>query len=130
MAVQPPPARGGEQWPFSALADRQVDRPGGARRERNGDDLAALAGYRQGPVPALQAKILDIGAGGLRDPQPIEGEQGDQRMLGRQTEPGRDQQGAQLVAAQRGGVRLVVHPRAADVRRRECSRSSSSTAYL
>ena len=34
----------------------------------------------------------------------------------RRTEPGGDQQGAELVAVQRDGVRLVVHPRAADVR--------------
>ena len=36
-------------------------------------------------------------------------------MLGRRPEPGGDQQGAELVAVQRGGVRLVVQPGAADV---------------
>jgi hypothetical protein len=45
--------------------------------------LAALAGDGQSPVPAFQAQLLDIGAGGLRDPQPVQGKQGDQRVLQR-----------------------------------------------
>jgi hypothetical protein len=52
---QPPPVRGGEQRSFGALADGQVDGAGGARCERDGDDLAALAGDDQGAVPAFQA---------------------------------------------------------------------------
>ena len=40
----------------------------------------------------------------------------DQLMLGRRPEPGSHQQGAELVAVQRGGVRLIIHPRAADMR--------------
>ena len=51
MPVQSPPVRGNEQRPFAALADGQVDRAGGARGERDGDDLAALAGDDQGPWP-------------------------------------------------------------------------------
>jgi hypothetical protein len=39
---------------------------GGARRERDGDDLAALARDDQVAVPALQAEVLDVGAGRLR----------------------------------------------------------------
>jgi hypothetical protein len=60
VPVQPPPARGDEQRTFGALADRQLDRPGGPRRERDGDDLAALASDDQGAVPALQAQLLDV----------------------------------------------------------------------
>jgi hypothetical protein len=37
-------------------------------------------------------------------------------MLGRRAEAGSDQQGAELVAVQRDGVRLVVQPRPPDVR--------------
>ena len=37
-------------------------------------------------------------------------------MLGGRAEPGSDQQRAELVAVQRDGVGLVVHPRTADVR--------------
>jgi hypothetical protein len=36
-------------------------------------------------------------------------------MPGRRAEPGGDQQGAELVAVQRDGVRLVIHPRPPDV---------------
>ena len=60
-----------------ALADGQVDRPGGARRERDGDDLAALADDHQGAVAAFQAQLLDVSAGSLRHPQPVQGQQGD-----------------------------------------------------
>jgi len=56
-------------------------------------------------------------------------EQGDQAMPGRRAEPG-DQQRAEFVAVQGDGAGLVVRPRLADVRGREWSRSSSSTAYL
>jgi hypothetical protein len=98
VPVEPAPVRGQERWPAGALADGQVDCPGGAWRERDGDDLAALAGDGQRPVPALQSQVLDVGAGGFGDPQPVQREQGDQRMLCRRPEPGGDQQGAELVA--------------------------------
>jgi hypothetical protein len=39
-------------------------------------------------------------------------------MLARRPEAGGDQQRAELVAVQRDGTRLVVHPRTADVRSR------------
>jgi hypothetical protein len=83
VPVQPPSVRCEEHRAAGALADDQVDRPGRARRQRDGHHLAALAGDGQGPVPAFQAQVLDAGAGGLRDPQPVQGEQGDQRMLSR-----------------------------------------------
>jgi len=61
VPVQPPPLHGPEHRPLGALADGQVDRPGGPRRQQDGDDLAALAADRQCPVPALQAQELDSG---------------------------------------------------------------------
>jgi hypothetical protein len=67
-------------------------------------------------VAPFQSQVLDIGTGGLGDPQPVQSQQGDQRMLGRRAEPGGHQQGAGLVAVQGDGVGLVVHPRTADVR--------------
>jgi len=69
----------------------------GARGERDRDHLAALARDHQGPVAALDTKVLDIGARGLRHPQPIQRQQGDQRVLGGQAEPGCDTQRAELV---------------------------------
>ena len=69
-------------------------------------------------MTALQPEVLDVGASGLRDPQPVERQQGDQGVLGGRAEPGGDQVGAEFVAVQGGGVRLVVQPGPADVRGR------------
>ena len=67
-------------------------------------------------MPAVQAQLLDVRAGGLADPQPVQREQRDQRMLAGRAQPGGDQDGAELVAVQGGGVGLVVHPRPPDMR--------------
>jgi hypothetical protein len=66
-------------------------------------------------MPALDAQALDVGAGGFGDPQPIEGQQRDQGMLGGHAEPGGNQQRAKLVAVQRGGMRLIIQPWAPDM---------------
>jgi hypothetical protein len=104
VPVQAPAVRPHEHRPLAALADSQVDRPGGPGGERDGDDLAALAGDDQRPVPPLQAQLLDVRAGGLGDPQPVQGQEGDQRMLSGRPQPGRDQERAELVAVQRDRV--------------------------
>ena len=62
------------------------------------------------PVAAFQIEVLDVGAGGLGDPQPVQREQGDQRMLRRRAEPGGDQERAELVAVQGSGMGLVIQP--------------------
>ena len=66
-------------------------------------------------MPAFEAQGLDIGAGGFGDAEPVESQQGDQRMLGGRAEPRGDQQSAELVAVQADGVRLIVQPGTADV---------------
>ena len=55
------------------------------------------------------------GAGRLGHPQAIEGQQRDQRVLGRGAKPGGDQQRAEFVAIQPGGMGLTVQARAADM---------------
>jgi hypothetical protein len=100
VPVQSPPVRGREERSFSALADGQVDGAGSARGERDRNDFAAFAGDDQGPVPALEAQVLDVGADRLRHPQSVEGEQGDERVLGCWPESGGDEQCAELVAVQ------------------------------
>jgi hypothetical protein len=107
VPVQPPPVSGEEEGTVAPFPGGQVDRSGGAGCERDSDDLAALAGDRQGPVPALQAQVLDVSANGLGDPQPVQREQRDQRMLEPRPEPGGYQQRAELVAVQGGGMRTV-----------------------
>ena len=69
-------------------------------------------------MAAFQAQVLDVGAGGFGDPQAVEREQGDERVLGGRAEPGGDQERAELVAVQGGGVRLIIQPRPAHVRGR------------
>ena len=59
-------------------------------------------------MTALQAQVLDVGAGGFGDAQPVESEQGDQRVLGGRAEPGGDQQSAELVAVQPDGMGLII----------------------
>jgi hypothetical protein len=44
------------------LADGEIDRSGRPRRERDHDNLAALARHREGPVAALESKGFDVGA--------------------------------------------------------------------
>jgi len=118
MPVQPLAIAGYEDRSLAALADGQVDRPGGPRRERDGDDLAAFAGDQQGPVAALDAQRFDVGASGFGHAQPVERQQRNERMLGESAEPGRDQHCAELVAIQPSGMRLIVQTRAADMRGR------------
>jgi hypothetical protein len=115
MTVQPPAAGSEEDGSLAALAGRQVNRPRGPRRERDRHDLAALAGDHQGPVAPLDAQCFDIRAGSLGDPQPVEGQQRDQRVLGGRPEPRGDQQRAELVAVQSGRVRLM-KPRSDTIR--------------
>jgi len=87
VPVQPPAIGGQEDRPVAALADGQVDRAGGARRERDRDHLATLASDHQGSAAPLDAQRFDVGAGGLGDPQPVERQQRDQRVLTGRAEP-------------------------------------------
>ena len=98
VPVQPTAISRQEDRSFGALADGQVDRPRGARCEQDGDNLAAHAGDDQGPVPALDARGLDVGADSFGHAQPVERQQRDQRVLGRLTESGGNEPRAQLVA--------------------------------
>ncbi len=66
-------------------------------------------------MPALDAQGLDVGAGGFGDAQSVEGEQGDQCVLGGRAEPGGDQQRPEFVAVQPSGMRLIVQAGPPDV---------------
>jgi len=55
-------------------------------------------------VAALEAQVLDVGAGRLGHPQSVECQQGDEGVLGGRPEAGGDQEGAEFVAVQGGGV--------------------------
>jgi hypothetical protein len=66
-------------------------------------------------VPAFRVQVLDVRAGGFRDPQPVQREQRDQRAFCRRAETGGDEQRAELVAVSSDGVRFVIDSRTADV---------------
>jgi hypothetical protein len=75
VPVQPPAVGGQEDGAVGTLADGQVDRPCGPRRQRDRHDLAALAGDHQRAVAALDAQSFDVCSGGLGYAQPVEREQ-------------------------------------------------------
>jgi hypothetical protein len=66
-------------------------------------------------VPTFDPECVDVGTEGLGDPQPVDREQRDQRVLIGRAEPGRDEQRANLIAVQADGVGLVVRTRPSDV---------------
>jgi hypothetical protein len=119
VPVQPTAIGGQEDRSFGALADGQVDRPRRPWRQRDSYHLAAFAGDNQHPVPAFDTQGFDIRAGGFGDPQPVQGQQRDERVLGRSAEPSSDQQRAKLVTVQPGGVGLVVQAGPSDMGGRE-----------
>jgi hypothetical protein len=111
VPVQPPPVISHEDWPFDALANGQIDRTGGARCERDGDDLPALAGDYQGAVPALDTQGLDVRASGFGDPQPVEGQQGDEGVFRRWPESRRYQESATAPERRLGACALTTYAR-------------------
>jgi hypothetical protein len=112
-AVQPLPVPSEEDPPIDALADGQVDRPGGARRERAGDHLAAL-----GVTVTLirWSEFEDLGAlsrsGSLRLTPPVgEVGAGSERvgvLVAQDPLPGRQQRG--VLVAGRGWVSGLTGP--------------------
>jgi hypothetical protein len=96
MAVQTPSGAIEKDRTVRALADGQIDGPGGARRQRDGDDLAALAHDGQGPMAAFEAERFDVGAQRFGHPQPVDRQQRHQRVLGRPAEAGGHQPAAWL----------------------------------
>jgi hypothetical protein len=62
-------------------ANGTVDCPADRRRQRDQDDLRALAADSQHPVSVLFTEVADIRAGCLEDPQPQQAEQGHEREV-------------------------------------------------
>src|SRR5207245_6964706 len=89
--------------PSNQLAGGQIDRPGRAGRQRDGDRLVALAVNAQSAVTPLQAKSVDVSAQGLGDAQAVQSEQARQGVILSRSEPGGNQEGTELVAIQAHG---------------------------
>jgi len=117
-----------EDGAFTALAHREVDRARGARRERDGDDLATVAQDRQRAVASFEAKGLDVGASGFGDPQAVQSQQADECMIACTPMAGRHEQGTDFVAIEAGRVPFLVEAWPAHMhRQRRSGRSGRST---
>lgn len=67
-------------------------------------------------MSAFDAEGLDVGAESFGDSEPVDGQQRYERVLSGGCEPGGDEEGADLVAVQVGGVGLVVQAGPPDMR--------------
>ena len=77
-------------------------------------------------MPSILAERLDVRPGRFGDPEPVEREERDERVLGGGAESRGDEQGTDRVAVQANDVGLVVDPGAADM---NC-RGMSHKAFL
>jgi len=78
VPVHPGTAPVAQQRPVLAAVDGPVDGPPDRGRQRDEDDLGALADHAQDAVAVLLAEVGDVGGAGLEDPQPEQAERGDQ----------------------------------------------------
>ena len=117
VPVEPVAVGGEEDRLFDAFADRQVDGAGGARRERDDHRLASLADDGERPVTASDAERFDVGAERFASAESVDCQQRDQCVIARRGEPGGDEEGADLVAVEPGGVGLAAHERPATAKR-------------
>jgi hypothetical protein len=101
-----------------SFPDTQVDGPGGAGRQRDGDDFSSFAGDGQSPMTPLHTKLAYVGIQRFRDAQPVQRQQTRQRMVPATTEAGLDQEHAQFVAIHTGGMGFVVETGATHMSRR------------
>jgi hypothetical protein len=77
--------------------DGSVEGAGHRRRQRDQDDLAALAPHAQDAVAVFFSEVVDVGAAGFEDPQPEQAEHRDQgEVVGVGRLPGGGDQGLEL----------------------------------
>ena len=108
MTIETLAIAGQQDRSLGAFADDEIDRSRGARSERNGDGLAALAQHDQGAVSAFQAESFDVGADRFGDPQPVKCQQRDQGVFAGTRQASGDEHRAELVAIETGGIGLIV----------------------
>jgi hypothetical protein len=104
VAIHPLTIWAEEDRTVGSFADGEIDRAGGPRCERDGDDLAALTQDRQRPVTSFDTERVDVSPQGFGDPQPVDSQQRDHRMLLSCIQAGGHEKCAHLVAVQPDGV--------------------------
>ena len=116
MPVHPRAVAVEQDRPGVTVIHDAIDRPADRRRQRHEDDLAAFAADPQDPVSVLLAKVADIGAGGLENPQAQQPQHGHQGEVVPVSGPaGSGEQGLELQVREPGGRRLSRHGRTAGV---------------
>jgi len=76
-------ARGTEEdRPLRPLAHGQIDHPSGSRNDGDDRRFRFFAHDPKGPVPTVEAQVLDVGTAGLAHPQSVEAEQDGERSMG------------------------------------------------
>jgi hypothetical protein len=75
VAVHPGAAGVQQDRPTDPGGYRPVDGPADCGRQRDQDDLGALAAHAQDPVAVFLAEVGDVRAGGFEDPQAEQAEQ-------------------------------------------------------
>jgi hypothetical protein len=107
VPVHPGAAAVEQDRPARAGSGRPVDGAGDSWRERDQDDLGALAAHPQDPVAVLFAEIGDVRAGGFEDPQAEQSEHGHQReVVPVRRVPGGGEQGLELQVREPEGRRF------------------------
>jgi hypothetical protein len=107
-----------EDRPLDPFSDGEIDGAGGSGSERDGDDLGALGQHRERAVAPFEAEGFDVGAERSETRRPVIASSEISACSRAEASPDRHQQGADLVAVQAGGVRLVVQSGPADMGRR------------
>ena len=77
-----------EDRPVEPLTDRQIEGPGSAWCEGDGDGLAALAMHHQGAAAPVEAELVDVGTERLGVPQTVQRQQRTQHMILRRRQSG------------------------------------------
>src|SRR3954447_24125978 len=99
---------GGEDRPLGAVADAGVERDEDAGGQRCGGALVALAAVAQHAVALGDGEVVDAGADGFADPQPVGEQQRDQRVGAGAVGSGGGPEGAAFGGAEPGGGVFVV----------------------
>ena len=81
VPVHPGAAAVEQDRPADPGGYRPVDGPADCGRQRDQDDLSALAAHAQDPVAVFLAEVGDVSAGGFEDPQAEQAEHGHQREV-------------------------------------------------
>ena len=115
VAVHPRPGGAEEDRPGGPFADVQIQSPAGTGCERDGGLFAALAHDPQRAMTAVHVQVVDADAERFADPHAVQGQQRDEGVIASRSQPGLDEQGAELVAVQAQRPRLGVDLGAPDV---------------